>query len=209
MTVPRYLTACVMLMFCGSTPFVRACIQGPEETAGQLSIRLSLSKNTFRLGESIRVKVEISNDGKSTLFVARNIELDPGAIGFLELLVTDAKGNVSPRDVSTPVRKAADPGESTARAVSKAWVALSPAYSYGTTLRIEPDSYEFLRKPGRYRLQATYFSLGMAAPVYYNSLADKLEEIEKLPFGSWKGKTESNSVWIEILPPRNVARGKK
>lgn len=181
----------------------------PRVTVGQdancesnsLRLRLSIAKQKYGVGEPILVKVELSNDGREPIFVGSQIPVNETWIYRLTLGIDDEDGNSSPglwggRFVAPP-----DPKDSFASALAKAWIALPAGYSYGTTIEIDSDMFEFLKKPGRYRLRAKYVSLGMDVPLYYNAVAKKPEEMAKLPFAGWKGETEGNSLWIEIGPP--------
>jgi hypothetical protein len=165
-----------------------------------LTVRLSVAKTKFSVGEPIYVTVKITNVGKQDIFVGRRIPINTDWIYSLVLSLQDQKGNASTmlwraRDPVPP-----DPEESLASALAKAWVALPPGYSYSTAIEIDSETFAFLKKPGRYRLSGTYQSMGMDAPLYYNALLNRPEEMKKLPYRSWEGEVDTNSVWLEIVP---------
>jgi hypothetical protein len=172
----------------------------PKESPPRISVHLSVAKKTFKLGEPIELRVEISNQSNDVLFVGREIALKDPWIYSLWLSVFDAKGQGSKQLVGWGEPFPVGLEESFVDALVKGWIPLPPKYFYGTTVRLDEAGFYFLRKPGHYRIAGGYYSRGMDAPLHYNRLSLSPEEIEKLPYKSWKGEVEANSIWIEIVP---------
>jgi len=61
---------------------------------------------------------------------------------------------------------------------------------------------DFLRKNGLYKVQAVYSSTGIRTQIMNQRLDATDEDVNKLPFGVWEGKVESNELWIEIVTRR-------
>jgi hypothetical protein len=164
-----------------------------------IQVRISLPKQDFGVGETIPLGVEIWNVGEDTLFIPRKITRMGGSMSRLDLEVQDSAGRYSPgmyghRDPVPPGK------QSLVKAVAQDWVALAPGYFYGTVSEIYVEDFEFLQKPGTYHMQGTYLSHGMDAPLYYNPLAYRAEEVGTLPYRYWKGEIRTNSLEITIAP---------
>jgi hypothetical protein len=165
----------------------------------QIEVRISVPKQNFALSETIPLRVEIWNVGEDTLFIPRKITRMGGSMSRLDLEVQDSAGRYSPgmyghRDPVPPGK------QSLVKAVAQDWVALAPGYFYGTVSEIYVEDFEFLQKPGTYHMQGTYLSHGMDAPLYYNPLAYRAEEVGTLPYRYWKGEIRTNSLEITIVP---------
>jgi len=63
--------------------------------------------------------------------------------------------------------------------------------------------YGRLRIPGRYRIQGRYWSRGFLAEDINNPLLGYADELKQLPYHSWTGEVETNSIWIEVVKPRS------
>lgn len=178
--------------------------QSKQDQKAEIAVSLAVTRNSFVVGETIEVRVEIRNAGDKSIFVGRELYLNTDWIHSLELFMEDKNGNQSVRMRRGRDPFPPDPEQSIATSLAKGWIALSPGHFYGTTVRIYPQSFEFLQKPGRYRLYGKYVSHGVDAPFYYNRLAYKVEAVSQLPYRFWKGEININSVWIEILPPKGL-----
>jgi hypothetical protein len=180
--------------------------QSKQDQKAEIAVSLAVTRNSFVVGETIEVRVEIRNAGDTSIFVGRELYLNTDWIHSLELSLEDESGNASGYMRSGRDKFPPDPEQSIATSLAKGWIALSPGHFYGTTLRIYPQSFEFLQKPGRYRLYGKYVSHGVDAPFYYNPLAYKVEAVSQLPYRFWKGEIDTNSVWIEIVSQNSSAK---
>jgi hypothetical protein len=157
---------------------VRASEERPE-----VRLTLSVPRNSFKLGEPIPVRLEIANEGQSDFLVGRALRLgvytDPS---YIWIGVTDTAGKASPvTGISLYSITETDAGW---------WIALAPKHFYGTEFNLDRGTHEFLKIPGRYRLEATYVSSGGA------TAAIPSENIESRKV--WHGKIASNTVSVEI-----------
>jgi hypothetical protein len=177
---------------------------GQESKTGKESIELKLSvqKKVIRPGGSLEVRVEIWNTGSRDIFVGQNLDRR-GSISELSLHL---EGGVEP-----PGPGVASAGDSLndpnfASVLSKYWIPLPPGHFYGRVVKMYPDSFPKLDKLGRYRLKAEYLCIGFPTEGIngrgMNGLELDPEQSAKLPFKAWKGKIESNSVWIEVSGTR-------
>ncbi len=197
----RLLIPLVLLVPIATAPIV-AGAQAPESRVDGVEARLSLKKMKFAVGEAINITVDVYNRGATDLFVHKEISQAIGTICFVEFRVYDEKENLSPqRTFSAPLLPPPKAAETFSEALMKSWFALPPGYHYGRTITIDDDMVPLLRKPGRYRLVATFFSQGMSTRLYTNPLLAFPEEIQKLPYKDWMGQVDTNSVWIRIIAP--------
>ncbi len=180
--------------------------QSKQDQKAEIAVSLAVTRNSFVVGETIEVRVEIRNAGDTSIFVGRELYLNTDWIHSLELSLEDESGNASGYMRRTRHPFPPDLEQSIATSLAKGWIALSPGHFYGTTVRIYPQSFEFLQKPGRYRLYGKYVSHGVDAPFYYNRLAYKVEAVSQLPYRFWKGEISTNSLWIEIVSQNSSAK---
>ena len=167
-----------------------------EAPTAKLQVILATDKQVYKLGEPIHVRVEISNAGEKDIFVGKEITRMAGWVTYLELILEDMDGNTSPYIFVHGLRVPLDLTEGLASILAKTWIPLAPGYFYATKIELSPESFQFLRKPGRYRLRGIYYSVGVDL-----RCSTLKEEIEKLPYAFWKGEIGTNSIWIEIVTP--------
>ena len=170
-----------------------------EQQNSDLKVILSSGKHTYRLGEAIDLRITLENRGKATVFVGQSLGRADW-IYSVEVRVSDENGRVSPElHWMHPFMADYDPSQPFVDALTRWWVPLPPDYNYGTVIQIDGTDLDFLRKPGRYKIEVTYISYGMEEPLNYNRLAASPEEIKKLPYASWRGRAKSNSIWVLIV----------
>jgi hypothetical protein len=174
---------------------------GQESKAGKASIelRLSVQKKVIRPGGSLEVRVEIWNIGSRDIFVGQNLD-SPGSISELSLRL---EGGVEPSGETAGVAGDSLPDPDFVRVLTRYWLPLPPGHFYGRIVKMYPDAFPKLDKRGRYRLRAEYSCIGF--PTWgkgHNGLELDPEQSARLPFKAWKGKVESNSVWIEVSGTR-------
>ena len=163
-----------------------------------IAVRLSLGKQRFALGERLQVRVEVQNQRSETLIVSNVITEVDDRVGYVQFDLTDAKGHrQSPQlrvsELLGPVQKEPD-----WRLLLGRWLVLYPQDSFTSQLDLDGETFPFLKRPGRYKLSATYSSAGLSYGVNYRSLGLKEQDVASLRFRSWSGKVRSNSVWITI-----------
>lgn len=186
------------------------CPGMPQESEpSEVSIKISVPKQRFRLGERIPLSVEIHNSGTAPIYVGSHIMESQGGMVDFHLEVTNQRGDTSAfRTFGPPAPAAVEISkieEENARAredfsknLSRAWVLIHPKCFYGAVLEISREEYAFLAKPGRYALQATYESKGFDYPSYLNPVARAPDMLSKLGYRSFRGELTSDKIWIEI-----------
>jgi len=149
----------------------------------------------------VLLQVEIWNEGKQDLFISREIDdVASNTLATLQLNVYRGKEPLGPFEVV-----AADCfcSERTSYPplvleLPKYWIPLPPHHFYGKQVRIYAVRFAGL-KPGRYRIEGTYRSLGFLAQNLNNPLAHYAQELKELPFQSWVGEVHTNPTWIELI----------
>lgn len=203
MTLERRLSVLALITITFATNFSnRSFSSGQSRTRGDetITVRLSVEKSRFHVGEAVPLRVELINTGKKRIFIGQEMPQIEDWIYSVHITVKDDAGRVSPQLVlGPPFVLPSDPKEDFSTAVIKKWTVLPPGYSYGSTLTIDGQSHSFLMKPGRYEIQATYVSMGMDSRMYYNRLSQSPEELARLPFKSWKGRVNSNCISIDVV----------
>jgi hypothetical protein len=193
--------ALLLSFFFLNSTFLSSGLQGTQESkAGDASIELKLSvqKKVIRPGGSLEVRVEIWNTGSRDIFVGQNLD-SPGSISELSLRL---EGGVEPSGETAGVAGDSLRDPDFVRVLSKYWIPLPPGHFYGRVVKMYPDSFPKLDKRGRYRLRAEYSCIGFPTSGGINGLELDPEQSARLPFKAWKGKIESNSVWIEVSGTR-------
>ena len=186
-----------------------------QETKGtQIEVRLFPIKNSIRVGEVLRIRVEIRNVGSETLFIENNIYSPCMPPTPLSLRL----------DLGPPLKPQTGPGfgcasdciytakDSFARRLLYRWTILPPRDFYGSIISVQPESFPQLSTPGRWRLSGTYKSIGnLSSSFCWDTapLPDKEEQIKGLPYEAWQGVVFTNSVWIEVLRAGSSATLKK
>jgi hypothetical protein len=169
------------------------------QTRPEIAVRIEATQRVYVVGDYLRIRVELTNSGSRDLLVARNLTgvgSNPGDITFT---MYDSVGRTMPsQGVAVDCFMTRNP-DSLAIAVMKRWIALSPRSSYITMVDFMPSPH--VVAPGRYRIVAVYESRGIKEQYWTDCLKATAEEIAKLPFPAWEGKTESNSIWVEIAKP--------
>ena len=204
------LSTCLLLFFFAFFPkFAGNCRARQERgRAGpqKISVRISTAKPKIRPGESIRLRVEICNEGSESVFVATTFDGPDNALARLKIsLFHDGSPIEGPKE-----RSAGDYGRHApddhgrfplAGELSKYWVALAPWHFYGGDFVVDPSSFPPLNTPGKYMLRGTYASAGFLTEGMNNPLASYVEELSHMPYQPWVGEVETNPIWIEVVQP--------
>ena len=160
----------------------------------KLGVRISVKGKTFRPGDTLKVRVVLSNTGHDTIFVRKEIEMSGCAKGSVRIF--SLKGTAFPGPGygcaidCWPVEEDSK-RPPIASAVVGDWVPLAPGYTYSREIESLP-----LGKPGRYLIKADYGSFGLGGNCGWNYAEG---EMAKLPYPLWTGQVETNSIWIEVM----------
>jgi hypothetical protein len=195
MQMSRFFQAALILALCGVVRPLLSQSSPPAIRGTEVSVHFVQPQHAFDTKESIRLRVELTNVSHQTLLVCRDLDFtsDSCSWGFD---VHDASGRSVPGEGIVGDRGEGTPDPFPNVLISN-WIALAPHYVYGTaidvSLALGPNP-----RPGRYKVKATLFSGGPDEASSKNDLPRYPKELAALPFRGWKGKAESNSVWIQI-----------
>jgi hypothetical protein len=176
--------------------FVQILLVAQIQKQPDISIKIQSMKETFEKGEPITVRVELRNQSRRDLYVGRKLDGSSDGPTYITFKVWDSRGKPSPGLKSATDCFMKPDTDSLPVAVMKEWIALPPGSSYIAEVRVE--NFDFLKKPGRYRISATYESDGIKEQYWTKCIKATSEEIKALPFEAWEGKVESNCIWIAI-----------
>lgn len=185
--------ALVALLCCG-VPARTSQLSLAGKTANVISLRLSVPHHTYKIGKPIPAHIEISNKGKETLLVCR--DLTSPCPCYLEFETRDPAGHT--RGWKTAADRTDGPPEPFPKVLISNWIALAPNYSYGKKTDVWA-AFESKPRPGRYKLRANLFSFGPNEDSMNNELRLYPKEVAALPYSGWKGEVDSNWVWIDIV----------
>ena len=177
-----------------------------------IELRISTAKRTFQLGETIKVKLEITNRGHKPIFVCRPSAFadNTGGACTLHLWLENGKGKRSERtsygvaDCFSPPPKEIS-SEEFMREVLWTWFVQQPGETFSVIYEIDGSADSWAGRPGHYRLHGLFGSLGMEYVTMCHALGLYKERLEKLPFKSWSGTVYSNEIPIVILPKGKVS----
>jgi len=150
--------------------------------------------------------VEIVNEGAKDVFIFKEFNEPDNPLSNLDMTLYYGTKPDIPEvrwiSVDTPgfPMKADSP---LASALSIGCVALAPGHFYGGEVVMNASRFKRLEIPGKYRIQGRYWSRGILAEDINNPLLGYAEELKKLPYRSWTGEVETNSIWIEVVKPRS------
>lgn len=165
-----------------------------ELSPGNLSVRISAKGNAFHAGDTLKLRVVLSNTGNDTIFVPNQIEMSGCARGSVRIF--SLKGAAFPGQGQGCAADCGRPSEDApklppiASVVVGDWVPLPPGYAYSRDI----ESYA-LGKPGKYLIGGDYTAVGIVGDCRGNYSA---EDIAKLPYRLWTGQVDTNSIWIEV-----------
>lgn len=188
---------CLSAALCSSATKLRPQDSSTSATDQRIAVRISAKNKTLHPGESLVLHVEIINQGSKDVFILKEIKVGCCAWSELRIYVQHGPPFETPGvggSIEDSLRLGANnPNKPPfSNALSRAWIALPPGYSYCKDL----DTYA-LRIPGVYRIAGTYTSHGISGELK----ADYGEEIRHLPYQAWEGQVETNSIWIKVAKP--------
>jgi hypothetical protein len=174
----------------------------------QIAVRLTRERTNYRPGDDIRLRVEIWNKSSHDLFISKEINFS--SITGLELAVSKGEQTYVPEvaSISDSFGSKRTNYLPLSAELSGYWIALPPGHFYGGEIVLSPLEFPVLRNPGRYRIQGKYSSQGFLANNVNNSLLHYAEELKKMPYASWVGEVQTNSVSIDVNSHRraNITR---
>lgn len=194
--MPKAIYAFLVFVMCGAMTQGISQSSSIEARNQGISAHCVQPQHAFGTKDSIPLRVEVTNEGEQTLLMCRDLDIASDFCNW-DFEVYDASG----RPVSG-WKMVGDRVEGHTHAFPNVlisnWIALAPHYAYGTTIDLAlflgPDPL-----PGRYKVKATLSSSGPGDPSTKNDLVHYPKELAALPFPGWKGKAESNWVWVEIV----------
>lgn len=170
-----------------------------DQTA-HLVVRLSIAKKTFSMGESIPLKVVITNEGGTPVVIGSYIDVNEASpISHVEFEMKDSRGRVCPHSTISEGLFPPEARHRPAIAVLRSWMALQPGYSLTSTFTLEKDMFPSLEIPGAYTLRVTYFSPGLSYPLSYEEAGLTETDLKVLPYAYWSGRATTNVVKFEIV----------
>lgn len=157
--------------------------------ATEARVRVSTSKQVYKVGEPIAVTYSIENVGAKAYYVFPTLSLiDGGGAGF-RIDIYDERRNAIPtssvQEAFPLLAKRMPVAE-----VIRDWILLRPGNFYGSS---DTYNHESPRKPGKYRIVGSY----------WNQVPDWLTEeqrasLKELRYPILTGTHSSESIWIEI-----------
>lgn len=197
----QWKSALILLCLFACASASRSQTPSTNQLKSRLSVRISTIRAHFRLGENIRLRVEIRNEGDQDVFIFKGIDNSlSNALATLRITMYRGKEPFGPSmsmasDSFSSERSSYPP---LANELAKYWIALPPTCFYGGELILGPSDFENLKVPGKYRIQGKYSSRGFLARDINNPLLHYADELKQLPYEAWVGEVETNSVLIEI-----------
>lgn len=174
-----------------------------RNTKPQISVRLTIPQRTFTVGESLKVGIHISNVGSKPVLVGNLpsfFSMSSDTPSRIQFELRDNYGRSSPSVKFTDDRFSPSVEASPAIALLRYWLLLYPGHSLVVDVTLDKDLFEFLGKPGKYRLSANYSSNGLLYPPVYRAIGLTDEEVQSVPFQSWSGNISANTLNLEIVP---------
>jgi hypothetical protein len=190
----------VVMLFAVLAPSA-AFSQAASATHPEISVRLSRSKRTFRIGEPIHLGIQVSNRGGEPILIANSVSISSGGTSFLNLELKDARGRISPATQLIVDYAPRPPDENAFLKLLSSWVLLKPNTSILFQVSIDSRMFQFLSKPGEYTLSATYSSNGISYAGYFGS-----DVLNSLPYTSWSGKISANEIPLTIVPASKMKK---
>jgi len=170
------------------------------DTAPQISVHLTIPQRAFSVGEPVMVKIYIENVGNKPVLVANFVSVSRNPNSHIEFKLRDTHGRMSPSLEAIADNFSSSVATSPANALLGSWLLLKPGYSLAVGVTLDKDLFEFLGKPGKYRLSAGYSSSGLLYPPVYRAIGLTDEEVQSVPFQSWSGNISTNTLNLEIVP---------
>jgi hypothetical protein len=188
--------------------------QTQDTESKQIEVKIIPTKKSIRVGDVLKVRVEIWNVSSKTYFIEKAIYEMCGPISPLSFRL----------DLGPPMKPQTGPGEACAadcgytakdsfaeRLVDR-WISLPPGNFYGKEVALYPAIFPQLKTPGRWRLSGIYKSMGDLSSSHCFDTApipDIKEQIKGLHSEAWQGWVDANTAWIEVVSAGSSGTVKK
>ena len=199
----------MLMIALGCVTTVSASAQSGLQRDAQISITISASKKVYFVGKPILLIVRVLNVGESPALIANNISTaqssNCGGYARLVVSVKDSHGRSSPgmrmiADCLGPVKPSDDKA---AEKLLGSWALLYPHNSMLFEILIDRDMFTALAKPGVYSISAIYSSKDVLTGGEDLGLSKEL--LNSLPYASWGGKTDTNTISFTVADPSKRA----
>jgi hypothetical protein len=134
--------------------------ESSPDSAPKIELRLTPEKATIRLGERLKLRVELWNVGSKDVIVAQDIDR---TFGNSELRLLLEAGSLREAGSGFVADGIPDPNPDFEKTFVTNWLTLNRGHFYGTYVYMDPIDYPHLRKPGRYKVRAEYDSRGISS----------------------------------------------
>jgi hypothetical protein len=179
----------ILAFSAGASPQV-ATQTTPNEASLLLTIRILTP--VVRSGTPVELHIDIENDGGDDVAVARYFDCISNGPSCLLLTIEDESGE---KHESEQFHRWGSPD-----ALLYWWTLVTPLHSYGVHEKLENmpgmATYDFLKRPGRYKVFATYTSKGGYMP-------PAREDLHIPTLKVWEGKLVSNTASFKVVPARS------
>lgn len=167
----------------------------------KLELRLFAVKPSIRSGDRLKLRVELWNVGTEDVIVAQNLGSTFGNSALSFILETGLEGE----SFSAVGDRFPEPSEPDfEQTFVTNWLTLNKNHFYGTYVDMDPIEFPHLRKSGRYRVHAQYYSRGISSTPGWNGSFLKQADVDKLPLSAFQGTLNSNDVIIRVTAGRQV-----
>jgi hypothetical protein len=167
----------------------------PADSTAKIEVRLTPEKTVISPGETLKLKVEIWNVGADDILIAQKVDATFGNSVLRLFLETGSKRETSTGPIADSIP---EPDPDFEKTFVTNWLTLNKGHFYGTYVDMDPIEFPELRKIGRYKVGAEYYSRGISATPGWNGGYLKQADIDKLPFTAWQGRIDSNLVRIQV-----------
>ena len=194
------LGATMLLAFHESVSASNAGSRSQSERTEELEVRISPPESVVVLGETLRLRVEILNNGRQDVLVCKDFLSGACDLRFSFDPVARVPHAVVSKDC-TPYEwstHAAPPRNELERILVEDWVPIAPQHFYGVAVNLEPTAYPELQVAGNYRVSGRFSSGGFLDQYCYYKLKPFSKEVTDLPTKSWRGAVSTNAVLVRV-----------
>jgi hypothetical protein len=167
--------------------------QSPENQ--DLVIHMSSPKNSYEIGSSIPLRIEILNRSQRQLLVGFLLDEVAGVSSSIKIHVLDSNN----REMTARYRLHLSPyGQDWGHGW---WIPLEAGYFYGRETYLTPKIYPFLNEVGQYRLFVTYAHEATDQNEPDDKSGQKREPTRSTSTRIFIGKIQSDPIEIQITGP--------
>ena len=184
-----------LLFFVAITDAQESNPKASLDVTPKIELRLTVERATIRPGERLKLRVELRNLSDEDLIIAQHLD-SPFGNSTLSFTLQGGQEGQSSGLIGDSIPKPSQPDFEKTFVTN--WLTLNKNHFYGTYIYLDPFEYSLLRKPGRYKLTALYYSRGIYSTPGWNGSFLQQADIEKLPFKPLQGSFDSNAVTITV-----------